>query len=72
MAELNPQWNDDRLFFEARKIVGAAMQKITYGEWLPTVLGDQQLKRDKYFIDLPTSPTSSFILMKLFDVELIF
>ncbi|XP_066966449.1 peroxidase-like [Macrobrachium rosenbergii] len=44
LAEVNPHWNDDRLFFEARKIVGAMMQKITYGEWLPTVLGPAVMK----------------------------
>ncbi|ROT69526.1 hypothetical protein C7M84_012293 [Penaeus vannamei] len=44
LADVNPHWNDDRLFFEARKIVGAQMQKITYGEWLPTVLGPAVMK----------------------------
>ncbi|XP_063858691.1 LOW QUALITY PROTEIN: peroxidase-like [Scylla paramamosain] len=44
MKEINPHWNDDRLFFEARKIVGAEMQRITYGEWLPVVLGPAVMK----------------------------
>ncbi|KAF2346440.1 hypothetical protein FHG87_022804, partial [Trinorchestia longiramus] len=44
LAVVNPHWNDDRLFFEARKIVAATMQKITYGEWLPTVLGPTVMK----------------------------
>jgi len=44
LADLNPHWNDDRLFFETRKIVVAMMQKITYGEWLPVVLGREVMK----------------------------
>ncbi|KAI8485169.1 hypothetical protein Bbelb_370940 [Branchiostoma belcheri] len=39
LSQLNPHWDDDRVFFETRKIVGALMQKITYGEDLPLVLG---------------------------------
>ncbi|XP_019615365.1 PREDICTED: uncharacterized protein LOC109463095 [Branchiostoma belcheri] len=39
LSQLNPHWDDDRVFFETRKIVGALMQKITYGEDLPHVLG---------------------------------
>ncbi|XP_019636850.1 PREDICTED: myeloperoxidase-like, partial [Branchiostoma belcheri] len=39
LSGLNPHWDDDRVFFETRKIVGALMQKITYGEDLPLVLG---------------------------------
>ncbi|XP_037780731.1 chorion peroxidase-like [Penaeus monodon] len=44
LADVNPHWNDDRLFFETRRIVAAQMQKITYGEWLPTVLGPAVMK----------------------------
>ena len=43
LRSLNPQWNDERIFQEARKIVGALIQKITYMDYLPKVLGQNNL-----------------------------
>ena len=49
LHDLNPHWSGDRVFLEARKIVGAIVQKVTYSEWLPSILGeDGMVKLGKY------------------------
>ena len=40
LSALNPQWDEERLFQEARQIVIAQIQKITYKDYLPLVIGD--------------------------------
>ncbi|XP_037348360.1 lactoperoxidase [Talpa occidentalis] len=44
LKKLNPQWDGEKLYQEARKILGAFMQVITFRDYLPIVLGDEMQK----------------------------
>ncbi|XP_034882642.1 lactoperoxidase isoform X2 [Mirounga leonina] len=44
LKRLNPQWDGEKLYQEARKILGAFMQIITFRDYLPIVLGDEMQK----------------------------
>ncbi|KAJ9595023.1 hypothetical protein L9F63_013689, partial [Diploptera punctata] len=46
LARLNPHWGDERLYQEARRIVIAEHQAVTYNEWLPILLGWETVKRN--------------------------
>ncbi|KAG5889229.1 hypothetical protein JTB14_006365 [Gonioctena quinquepunctata] len=42
---MNPHWESDRLYHESRKIVGAAMQHLTFKHWLPIILGKRGMEK---------------------------
>lgn len=49
LRELNPRWNGQKIYQEARKIVGAQMQVITFKHWLPNIIGkDGMMKLGEY------------------------
>lgn len=46
LAHLNPDWSEEDVFFEARRIVTAQIQHISYSEFLPIVLGQETTAKE--------------------------
>lgn len=39
LLQLNPHWDDETIYQEARRVVVAEVQRITYDAYLPVILG---------------------------------
>ncbi|XP_028406557.1 eosinophil peroxidase-like [Dendronephthya gigantea] len=40
LSKINPSWKNEKLYQEARKILGAVWQKMTYVDFLPIIIGE--------------------------------
>ena len=47
LSRLNPDWSDENFFQETRRIVIAEYQFIIYNEFLPIILGMNNVIKDK-------------------------
>lgn len=60
LGQLNPYWDGDKIYQEARKIVGAVLQKITYDDFLPIVIGKRFPRYHSYRSNVNPSIINAF------------
>lgn len=51
LQDINPHWDDETVYQEARHIMNALIQQITYNEFLPGVIGDQVMNKYNLRVD---------------------
>lgn len=44
LRNVNPHWEGETVYQEARKIIGAMLQHITYEHWLPHIIGSEGMR----------------------------
>ncbi|XP_037781146.1 peroxidase-like protein 3 [Penaeus monodon] len=49
LSVVNPQWDDNMLYEETRRIIGALIQQITYRDFLPVILGETAMQDFKLY-----------------------
>lgn len=50
LSKINPNWDDDKIFEETRKIVIAQIQHITYKHWIPQIFGQEITHKNNLFV----------------------
>jgi peroxidase len=60
LARKFPDWNDERLYQMARKVNGAAFQRVVYEEYYPAVIGRQMPPYGGYDESVDPTLTSTF------------
>ncbi|KAK8373507.1 hypothetical protein O3P69_017811, partial [Scylla paramamosain] len=57
LSDLNAHWTDEQVFQEVCRIVGATLQHITYTEFLPSILGQEEKVKEHPITDTFYAPS---------------